>query len=109
MSDAISTDGSAQRRVRIWPALLIVAFIWAAIMLPARIVPDSQMIPFMAVFFGTMGAAAFFCAWWIFASRVSWADVLLGIAAVAVGIGCLKLVGHESMGFYPILFYLVPI
>lgn len=96
------------RPVRVWPAVVIVAAMWTAILIPPRLFPESVMVAFMSLVYGTFGAIALFGLWWIGGSRVSWRDRGIVGAAVAVGIGAAAFLGHASMGFM-IVFYLAPI
>jgi outer membrane protein assembly factor BamB len=75
----------AERRPRLWPGVLIVLLYWAALKVPGWFVPGT-MAQFMISGFGSMGLALLFLLWWLFFSRVSWADRLLGLVAFA-GVG----------------------
>jgi outer membrane protein assembly factor BamB len=126
MSDAIQprlpvgyTGGAIQEakpvvaatvKPRMWPALVIVAIQWIALIVPARLAPGD-----MAAFFGFMiaiyGGLGGFLLWWLFFSRVSWADVGLGLLAIALGLIGLGFLGHDSvraMGGMPIIMYVAP-
>lgn len=115
MSDAIkagypgANPTPSETSPRVWPAVFIVALVWGLTVLPARLFPDSMMIPFQAMFFGTMGGTALFVIWWIFGSRVRWGDVFLGLLAVGAGLVGVLLLGDVSMNFFTLLFFLAPI
>ncbi len=90
-------------RPRVWPAILIIAALWAAVLLPVRIAPDEQMVAFMLAFMAPMGAAALLAVWWVLLSRIPWSHRLLGLVGI-VGLGALTYVladtSLQGMGFF---------
>src|SRR5947209_7112799 len=75
-------EPSVARGVRLWPAVVLVALQWLAMKAPAWL-DLGPMIQFQALFFAPMVAAACVTLWWLFFSRVRWADRLLVLAAGA--------------------------
>ncbi len=96
---------------RLWPALIVVAIQWAALVLPPRLDPGgmSAFYGFMInIYFGIGGVLL----WWLFFSRVRWSDVGVGLLAIAVGLAAVWFLGDESlkpMGGFPIIGYVAPI
>jgi outer membrane protein assembly factor BamB len=74
-----------ERRLRLWPGLVIVALEWIAITVPPWLAPGT-MAHFVGVFLAPTVAALALVLWWLFLSGVRWTDRLL-IALVAVGGG----------------------
>ena len=54
---------------RVWPALIIIALQWAALLLPARLAPG-EMAAFYGFMFGTYFGLGGVLLWWLFGSRV---------------------------------------
>src|SRR6516165_3544126 len=73
----------AERRLRLWPGVLIVALQWGLITL-AQTFAAGTMLQFYAMFMGPMVGAALFALWWLFASRIPWKDrgIVLAVAVV---------------------------
>jgi outer membrane protein assembly factor BamB len=70
------------RRLRLWPGVVIIALLWPLIKVPGWVAP-ATFTQFMALFWGPIVGAAAVAAWWLFASRLRWADRLLGLAVFA--------------------------
>jgi outer membrane protein assembly factor BamB len=101
----------AERRPRLWPGVVLVALYWAVLKLPGFI--DAEpMTQFMIVFFGSMAVPALFALWWLFFSRVRWADRFLGLLACALVGGASFFLSHPSFqktGMFGPLFYVLPV
>jgi outer membrane protein assembly factor BamB len=79
-----SATAAGERRLRLWPGLVIVALQWAVIVVPGWVAP-ATMVQFWAAFVGPVLAAVALLAWWLFASRLRWTDRLLGAGAFLGG------------------------
>jgi outer membrane protein assembly factor BamB len=70
-------------RPRLWPGVVIVALMWAALTVPGWVAPGS-FFQFQAMFLAPQIAAGLFLIWWLLFSRTRWTDRLLLPAACAV-------------------------
>jgi outer membrane protein assembly factor BamB len=96
------------RRLRLWPGVVIVALELLALRLPGWLGLD-PIAQFMAMFWAPIVAAAALAIWWLFFSRLRWADRLLGVAvAVGFGLAAWGLL-HPSYPGMGLLLYGVPI
>ena len=92
------------RLPRVWPAVIIVALMWATLLIVPRIDADkveflNDFVKFMMQFLAVGVGALLFLAWWFFFSRVPWKDrLLLPLVAALVG-GIAYGVGTETIGF----------
>src|SRR5262245_13609558 len=77
------TSPDVERRLRLWPGVLIVLLYWAALKVPGWVVPGT-MVQFMISGFGSMALVVIFLLWWLFFSRARWAERILGLLACAV-------------------------
>ena len=75
----------AERRPRVWPGVIIVALVWAALKLPNLLELEPQ-IAMKIVFNGVFFLPIAFLVWWLLFSRVSWTERLFGLVACA-GVG----------------------
>jgi outer membrane protein assembly factor BamB len=117
MSDVISQTNSgpwmlpAAARPRLWPGVLIVALTWAIIILPGRLL-EGTMASFMIPFMGSMIMPVVFAIWWLFASRVRWADRFIVLFACAAVGGATFAAMHptvRSLGLMAATFYILPV
>ncbi len=95
---------------RVWPALIVVAIQWAALILPARLAPG-EMIAFFGFMIAVYGGLGGFLIWWLFFSRVRWVDVGVGLLAIAIGLAAVAIGGHSSlqqMGGFPVIMFVAP-
>jgi outer membrane protein assembly factor BamB len=100
-----------RRRPRVWPGILIVLLYWGVLKLPGRFEAE-PMTQFMVVFFGAMIAPALFLLWWVFFSRVPWADRFIGLlGCAAIGAGAFFLADHsfQQTGMFAPCFYMLPV
>ncbi len=94
------------RRLRLWPAVLIVA-VQLFLMFGIRLITDNAFVAFMSVLFGPIGGTVLTLAWWLFFSGVSWKERGLGLFALTV-IGAISFwLLHESLKF-GFLMYVLP-
>jgi outer membrane protein assembly factor BamB len=102
-------------RPRLWPAVVLLALQWLAILVPAWVAP-ATMVHFYGWFLGPAVAAIGLVVWWLFASRLPWADRWLGLLAFAV-LGAATLpFWDQSMrdekngyGVLPLIVYALPV
>jgi outer membrane protein assembly factor BamB len=108
---AAAQSPPAARRPRLWPGIVLVALYWAVLKLPGFI--DAEpMTQFMIVFFGSMAVPALFAVWWLFFSRVRWADRFFGLLACAAVGAAAFFLSHPSFqktGLFGPLFYSLPV
>ncbi len=98
----------AAPRPRLWPAVVIVALLWLGITLPSLIAP-ATFAQFMAMFWGPILGTAAIVAWWMFASRIPWADRGLGLIAF-IAAGAAAYSGfHESFNLFGVVIYALPV
>src|ERR1700733_8852559 len=91
-------DVRMQRKLRLWPGLLIIALLWTAVEVPARIWPGT-MYHFYGMMMGSMGGALAIILWWLFFSRLGWLDRILGVVVcIAGGVGLMFLGDHTVVG-----------
>jgi outer membrane protein assembly factor BamB len=76
---------SAPPRPRIWPGVVLVILQWLIILVPGWVAPVT-MAHFMGWFLGPVVGVAALAIWWLFASRVRWADRFL-VVLVCLGAG----------------------
>jgi outer membrane protein assembly factor BamB len=76
----------ADRTLRIWPAVLIVACEWLAITIPGLIWPG-DLKTILTGFLAPVAALALMLLWWVSASRVPWKDRLVIPLVLAIGAG----------------------
>jgi outer membrane protein assembly factor BamB len=98
----------AERKLRIWPGVVIVALMWAAVLGAGWMWPGTaRQVTFMM--FSPIIAGGLFALWWLLFSRVSWADRLLGLAVfVAVGVATLPFFDPSMPKLQALLVYSLP-
>src|SRR2546421_6476676 len=72
------------RLPRIWPAIAIIILMWMAMKLPTIIAPGTAA-QFYGIFFAPMIGGAAILIWWLTASRVPWAERIIGFVAFVAG------------------------
>ena len=93
---------AAVPKPRLWPAVVIVALEWAAILAP-RNLDLSMFVQFMCVFLAPLVATVALAVWWLFFSRLRWRDRWLGFGVcAALGVAALLLVSYPAvvLGMY---------
>ncbi len=80
-----NSQAAPARTLRLWPGVVIVILLWASSLVPGWIIPGT-MEHMMIMMFGGMAMQVAFLVWWLFFTRVSWAD-RLGILGVAIAMG----------------------
>jgi outer membrane protein assembly factor BamB len=77
---------AAAPRLRLWPAVVILAVEWLVLNVPGWLAPGTAL-QINCMLWGAMGGSAAIIVWWLFASRAPWSDrllVLLFLAAASV-------------------------
>lgn len=105
--EPIAAPPSVVRRLRLWPGIVVVALQWAAVTIIGQIFPATP-IQFMAMFIGPLVGTLAVLIWWLFFSRLRWADRLLLPVAFGLCGASVLLVGHPSIGMFGILLYGLP-
>lgn len=100
---------SAGNRLRVWPAVVVIALLWAALMIPVRVAPDEMMVQFMAAMFAPMIALALIAVWWLFASRVPWSHRLVGLLVCAAAGAAAVGFAHPTMGGFILNIFALPL
>lgn len=94
------------RKLRLWPALLIIAIQLGMIFVPGWIVPGTY-VAFMSMFYAPFVGGALLLVWWLFLSRAPWLDrILVPVVAITVGLAMTK-IADKTMPF-GLLLYGVP-
>jgi outer membrane protein assembly factor BamB len=94
-------------RPRLWPAVFLIAVLWAVLTSP-NWVPGLKGTPvqMLVLFFGSMGVAGLYALWLLFASRLHWTDRLLLLLFVATSGFAAVALSHTTfilMGYGPIV------
>jgi hypothetical protein len=87
---------SRPRKLRLWPAVIIVAAQAIAITVPGWVMPGTFQ-HFMSVFWGPILATATLALWWLFASGVSWLDRLVTVVICIIAGGEVYSLSHPSL------------
>lgn len=106
--DNSSSSPQRKQSLRWWPAAIILALMLLIRLLP--VVIDSAPLPVLMLgFMGPMIAALLIFPWWLFASRTSIREKLLGLVAlIAIAILTMML-SHSSMQGMPNFMYQLPV
>jgi outer membrane protein assembly factor BamB len=97
----------AARRLRLWPGVVIVALELLALRLPGWLGLD-PLVQFMTMMWGPIAAALALAVWWLFASRLRWADRLLGVALFAAFGGAALALLHPTFPGLGLIIYGLP-
>jgi outer membrane protein assembly factor BamB len=108
MTEIAAPVPAAERRLRLWPGLVIVLCIWACLKLPGLIIPG-EVMQFYIVFFAPMALTLLFLVWWVFFSRASWKEVGSTVLIVAVLGVCAFFLYDPSFGFFGIVMSAIPL
>lgn len=104
---SVSETPNTQVRPRLWPAVVIVAFMWALMKIPPRL-SDEFIVLIVSMMWGPIAGVLLFLLWWLFFSRVGWRDrwILLGLCA-AIGAVAFALF-HPSVGGMALFMFALP-
>jgi outer membrane protein assembly factor BamB len=99
---------SAERRLRLWPGVVIIALLWPVIKVPGWIAPGTMM-QFRAMFMAPMAATALLMIWWLFASRLRWVDRGLGLLAFVGAAALAYPLYHPTFNAFGMIIYGLPL
>jgi outer membrane protein assembly factor BamB len=104
-ANATTNKAPEQKRLRLWPGVVIVALQWLARFIVPIVVPEAV---FWGVLGGLLGGLAVMV-WWAFFSRAPrferWSAVILIVVVLIVT----QLVVHESMRLAPFVAFTIPV
>jgi outer membrane protein assembly factor BamB len=103
--DALASPPSVQRRLRLWPGVVIIAVQWIAVKCIELLTRDTEaeMMGFQAAMFAPMIGALAVLLWWLFFSRLTWPDrVIVPVAMIVFG-ALVAVLGDPTIG--PALFF----
>ncbi len=86
-------DDPAQKPLRLWPGVVIVALQWLLRFVVPIFIPAAFGVGIQAVLFG--GAALLL--WWLFLSRAPWAERLGAVAMMVLAFFAIRFLLHESV------------
>ncbi len=95
-------------RLRLWPGVVIVGVYWALVYAAASFMPGT-FVQFMILFWGPILAGVAFLAWWLFASRLAWADRAMLLLACIVCGTISYLCWHKSFNWFGLIIYALPV
>ena len=102
-----TTAPTADPKLRIWPAVVIVILQWLVIGAPGKLFPDNPMLKFMGMMWGVAGALLLII-WWLLFSRAWAIDRWLILAAcIAIG-GASYAVYDKSLGVFGLVMSACP-
>lgn len=103
-----SADGSSVwPRLRVWPAIVLVALMWGVRLLPSMIDNPSRSVV-MASFIGPFTCAVLILVWWLFASRARWSERLRGVGGMVLATVVSSLLLDKTMRGYGIMMFVIP-
>jgi outer membrane protein assembly factor BamB len=102
-----SAATSAVRRLRLWPAVVIIALQWLVVTIVSWLAP-ATMAQFMTMFLAPLVGVGLLAVWWLFFSRLRWVDRVLGLLVFA-GAGAVAFAYfHYSLGMFGLFLYALP-
>lgn len=104
----LSPQPQVSPRPRLWPLVVIMVLQWLIVLVPGWVAP-ATMIHFYAGSFGPLVGTLAVAIWWLFASRLRWADRLLGLVIFVAAIVVTNLLVHPSFNVFLLLVYALPI
>lgn len=106
---SIEESKTTANPLRLWPAVAIVALMWAVMKIPPMF---SEEFPVMMLskMFAPIGGALLFVVWWLFFSRADWNDrwSLFGLWAMS-GAAALMIFFHRSIGGMAMVMFAIPV
>jgi outer membrane protein assembly factor BamB len=93
--------------LRLWPVVVIVALQWVVTLVPAWVAP-ATMVHFYSAMLGPLVGAVAVAAWWLLASRLPWADRVVGLVVFAAAGAVTCLFAHPSFNPFLLLIYTLP-
>ncbi len=107
-SGVVNTAISKYSNLRIWPAVVFLAAMVVAKMLPSMIENGPSQI-WMSAAFGPLLGSLTVLGWWLFASRARWQERLLGLIGLAVTFGLAAVLLHPTMLGPAVLVLTIPL
>ncbi len=101
-----SVEPAMPKPLRIWPAVVLVAALWSAKLIPGLF--DANMTLFMVSAFAPALLGIVLVAWWCFFSRATVREKLIGVVGVAAIAATSYLTTHESVRGFGILISVIP-
>lgn len=95
-----------QRLLRVWPGIVLVVLQWTARFGIKAVIPGIE--GFGLGMMASFGFTILLIVWWAFFSRAKWRERLGGLALMALALGAIWLLRHESMWIAWLLGYAVP-
>jgi outer membrane protein assembly factor BamB len=104
-----AASGSVERRLRLWPAVVILALQWLLMTVPPLIDRESILAMMLAKLGAPLLGLLGLTLWWLFASRLRWRDRWLGIVA-CFGLGAIAYAfNHPTFDLFPIIMFALPV
>ena len=105
-SATVNVD-SRQPILRLWPAVLLLAIQWMAVLIPKWAAPGT-MAQFIGMFWGPIAGGILFLGWWLFFSRAAMRDRWLLMGACLLLGGIALAIAHSSIGLMGLSLYGLP-
>jgi outer membrane protein assembly factor BamB len=83
--------------------VVILAVQWILTVVPGWIAPYT-MFHFFGLFFPAIVGTLALAGWWLFASRLPWADRLWGFGLLVAGLAAVFVLGHPNVGMFFLIF-----
>lgn len=103
-----STASSTETRLRLWPGVAMLAIQWL-VLLGTELFMPVGFVKFMVTFIAPMAATVLVIGWWLFASRLSWKDRMMVLAAFAVAALVTARVCKDTFPGTALLMYALPV
>jgi outer membrane protein assembly factor BamB len=94
-------------RPRVWPAVVIIVLMWMGMLIPGWLAPIT-MVHMFGWMLSPLVALAALALWWLFFSRVRWADRLLGLLIFTVLGAIVWVFSHSTVGGMGVFFFGIP-
>ena len=110
LGPALVPPPPGERRLRLWPAILIIALQWLVVKAVGWIAPET-MLHFMTRLWAPFIGSLLFAGWWLFASRIRWkyrVTVFVGCAVIAVPAFLLRHPSFSGIGLLAFFLYALP-
>ena len=98
---------SEPSRLRLWPALILLAALWGLKYLPL-LFAEPPLSVFMVAFFGPAVCVLLIVVWWVAGSRATWREKLVGVGGLVLIFLLTLLLVHPTMRGFPIVSTLLP-
>ena len=95
------------RSLRVWPALMLVAAIWAVRIAPS-LTDEPSMALMMASFMGPMAACALIAIWWLALSRATLKERLIGFVGLTIVMLVANSLADKSASGFMFLMFSIP-